>query len=81
MPRTSSGGISNSAAKQFSNCMGRISNDNYNRIVAQRSSYEILTEINGQKPLPQNNYPTLKPLSANQVLLSTGLVKNKPNKK
>lgn len=75
MPRTSSGGISNSAAKQFSNCEGRICNDNYNRIIAQRNSYEILSELNAQKPLPKNKYPNLQPLNINQVLLSTGLVR------
>ena len=75
MPRTSSGGISNSAAKKFSNCEGRICKDNFNRIVAQKSSYEILSELGAVKPLPVNRYPNLEPLNATEVLLSTGLVR------
>ena len=73
MARTSSGGISNSAAKQFSNCEGRICKDNLNRVVASANIYDILTLINGQKPLPVNKYPNLHPKSINQVVLNLDL--------
>ncbi len=73
MARTSSGGISNSAAKKFSNCEGIIANDNYNRVIGSTSVYEQLVKINGVKPLPVNKYPKLKPQSTNQIVLNSGL--------
>ena len=68
MARTSSGGISNSAAREFSNCSGRISNDNYNRVVGGATVYELLLAIKGNKPLPVNKYPKLKAQTTLQVL-------------
>lgn len=76
MARTSSGGISNSAAKEFSNVEGRIANDNYNRVIGNATVYEQLSAINSVKPLPVNRYPNLKPKSATEVVLDTGLYKN-----
>lgn len=68
MPRTSSGGVSNSAAKEFSNVEGRIANDNYNRIIGGATVYEQLSAIKGVKPLPVNRYPKLQPQSTAQVI-------------
>lgn len=68
MARTSSGGVSNSAAKEFSNCEGRIANDNYNRVVGGATVYEQLSAINRVKPLPVNRYPKLQPQSTLQVV-------------
>lgn len=73
MPRTSSGAISNSAAKQFSNCEGRIANDNYNRIIAGATIYEQMEKIKGVKSLPVNKYPQFQPKSIIQVIKQTGL--------
>lgn len=73
MARTSSGGVSNSAAKEFSNCEGRIANDNYNRVVGGATIYEQLSAIKGVKPLPVNRYPKLHPLSTLQVVANAGL--------
>jgi len=65
MARTSPGGVSNSGAKQFSNCQGRITLDNYNRVVAS-SNY-----TNHAKKLPINKYPYLHPLSVNEVVINS----------
>lgn len=73
MARTSSGGISNSAAKEFSNCEGRIANDNYNRVIGAATVYEQLSAIGKTKPLPVNRYPTLQPQSTLQVVSGLGL--------
>ena len=73
MARTSSGGVSNSAAKEFSNCEGRIANDNYNRVVGGATVYEQLVAINRVKPLPVNRYPRLQPLSTLQVVKNSSL--------
>lgn len=73
MARTSSGGVSNSAAKEFSNCEGRIANDNYNRVVGGATIYEQLVAIKGVKPLPVNRYPKLQPKSTLQVVKNAGL--------
>lgn len=73
MARTSSGGVSNSAAKEFSNCEGRIANDNYNRVIGGATIYEQMTAINGVKPLPVNRYPKLKPKSTNQIIKHSNL--------
>jgi hypothetical protein len=73
MARTSSGGVSNSAAKEFSNCEGRIANDNYNRVIGNATVYEQLKAINGVKPLPVNRYPKLQPQSTLQVVKNSGL--------
>jgi len=75
MARTSSGAVSNSAAKQFSNCQGRITNDNYNRVIASANVYDILSSLNAQKKQPVNKYPNLQPKSTNQVILDFGLYK------
>ena len=74
MARTSSGGVSNSAAKEFSNCEGRIANNNYNRVVGSANIYDILKDINGVKPLPVNRYPKLQPQSTLEVVKSSGLL-------
>lgn len=73
MARTSSGGVSNSAAKEFSNCEGRIANDNYNRVVGGANIYDILSSIKGVKPLPVNKYPKLQPQSTLQIVKNSGL--------
>ena len=73
MARTSTGGVSNSAAKQFSNCQGRITNDNYNRVIASANVYEILSGLKAQSKLPVNRYPKLQPQSTNQVVMNSGL--------
>ncbi len=73
MARTSSGGVSNSAAKEFSNCEGRIANDNYNRVLGGATVYEQLATINHIKPLPVNRYPKLQPQSTNQVVKNSSL--------
>ena len=73
MARTSSGGVSNSAAKEFSNCEGRIANDNYNRVVGGATVYEQLVAINRVKPLPIDRYPKLQPLSTLQVVKNSSL--------
>jgi hypothetical protein len=73
MARTSSGGVSNSAAKEFSNCEGRIANDNYNRVIGGSTVYEQLSIINGNKPLPVNRYPKLQPKSILQVIKNSSL--------
>ena len=73
MARTSSGGVSNSAAKEFSNCEGRIANDNYNRVVGGATIYEQLTAIRGVKPLPVNRYPKLHPLSTLEIVKNSRL--------
>jgi len=73
MPRTSSGGVSNSAAKEFSNCEGRISNNNYNRIIGSATIYEQMYKINGVKPLPVNKYPKLQPKTILEVVKYSGL--------
>jgi hypothetical protein len=70
MTRTSSGAISNSASKPFSNCQGRITMDNHNRVIGSANVYDILEEINGNKPLPTNRYPNLQPLTPQQIALS-----------
>lgn len=73
MARTSSGGVSNSAAKEFSNCEGRIANDNYNRVIGGATVYQQLVAINRVKPLPVNRYPKLQPQSTLQVLRNSSL--------
>ncbi len=75
MARTSSSAISNSATKPFSNCQGRITKDNYNRVVAQANIYDILTSLSEKKSLPTNRYPNIKPKSVNQVVLESGLLR------
>lgn len=73
MARTSSGGVSNSAAKEFSNVEGRIANDNYNRVIGGATIYEQVSAIKGVKPLPVNRYPKLQAQSPIQVVRNSGL--------
>ena len=73
MARTSSGGVSNSAAKKFSNVGGRITNDNYNRLVGSATIYEQLKNINDLKSLPINRYPNFQPLTTIQIVANANL--------
>ena len=75
MARTSSGGVSNSAAKQFSNCQGRITNDNYNRVVGNATVGAIMIDLKTENKFPVDRYPNLHPLNTSQVITQTGLRK------
>ena len=75
MARTSSGGVSNSSAKKFSNVEGRITNDNYNRLIGSATVYEQLKNINNFKSLPINRYPDFQPLTTLEIVMHTNLNK------
>lgn len=70
MTLTSSGAITNSASKVFTNVNGTIAKQNFNRATESASIYEQLMRINGIKPIPYNRYPKFNPQSTDSVLAS-----------
>lgn len=76
MTLTSSGAISNSGSKEFTNVNGTIAKQNYNRATESASIYEQLMKINGIKPIPYNRYPKFNPQSADSILANIKTCKN-----
>ena len=74
MALTAPGGITNSSSKSFSNLFGRISRDNYNRVVASQNTWEFNNSMKGPT-LAVNRYPRFKSQTIGEIIRGTGLVR------